>query len=370
MDVLPVMKYLATLFIKIIILITSFFTYSYQSLFSQEWLISHIFENGGLEKKYPFLSDPFYDEITYGKIDRTLDYFSLNGSVKSAKAISFNINADTISGIKNKTELFFNQNRQLIKQIEGDTSKIATWSIEKFFYNNQKLSHRKSINAKYSDIYRTTYRYDDLGYLIEKVDSFKGRLSSENQLFHYTTSFFYNKTHTTVHYKFASITKVLRDLKDGKVNLEFDEKGNYMNPSVEQITYDSLNRPIHYFINNGCGANSALCIHVSTKFDSKGNIINQIVNDVTIRNALWSFSSHYEAEYDENNLLIRKKYFRSNSEYNEFFLQESLEKEKSENFTTETYAYTFDNQKNWIKLKVYSGGKLTNIIERKIKYFK
>lgn len=267
----------------------------------------HIYATKGTEKTYPFLIDPFYDEITYGKSERNTTLFNLEGLIKTVNTTSYYINADTVNGVESTTEQTFNRNFQLVyfKHIP----RIQCQTIEENTYENQKLLERKTKQREYSDSSRTNYQYNDSGYLVEKEVYFKGKYSRKNEVFHYKTKFTYNNSFTSVRYKSYPITKLYDDeMKDGKVEFHFDENGNYLYPNTT-ITYDSLNRPTFYHLQNICGtANSCLNIMVKTSFDSKGNIIEQTVTDFTIRNSLWSFSSHFKAGYDDNNLLIWKDY--------------------------------------------------------------
>lgn len=329
--------------------------------YTQESLIMYIYATNGTEKTYPFLIDPFYDEITYGKNERNTTFFNLKGLVKIVNTTSYYINTDTVNGVESAVEQRFNSNLQLV--YFKHTPRDHCWTIEEYTYKNGKLLERKTENRQYSDSSRRNYQYNNLGYLIEKEDYFKGKYSRENEVYHYKTKFTYNNSFTSVQYKYYPITKLYDDdMKGGKVEFHFDKNGNYKYPNTA-TTYDSLNRPIFYHLQNICGtANSCLNIMVSTSFDSKGNIIEQNVQDFTIRNANWSFSSHFKAGYNDNNLLIwRENYYQP---LNIFGLNET-----NNSSSRERYEYTFDIQGNWTTLKIYQKDKLNKLIERKIEYY-
>ncbi|MCO5267266.1 MAG: hypothetical protein M9897_00020 [Brumimicrobium sp.] len=327
--------------------------------FTQESLIMYIYATNGTEKTYPFLIDPFYDQITYGKNERNTTFFNLKGPVKIVNTTSYYLNADTINGIESAVEQKFNSNLQLV-YFKHTTCDLC-WTIEDYTYKNGKLLERKTENRQYSDSSRTNYQYNDLGYLIGKEDYFIGKYSHENEVYHYKTKFTYNDSFTSVQYKYYPITKLYDDMKGGKVEFHFDKKGNYKYPNTV-TTYDSLNRPVFYHLQNICAtANSCLNIMVSTSFDSKGNITEQNVQDFTIRNSNWSFSKHFKAGYDENNLLIWK----------EFYFESAIfeQTEAINNPYREIYEYTFDIHGNWTTLKIYYQNKLNKLIERKIEYY-
>lgn len=354
------MKQIPVKFVGLIILMVICTKTSY----SQEWLIAKIFETGSLERPLPFLNDYFYDEITYAKTIRNTAYFGLKGPVKSVKHISYYINNDTISGIENKTILNFNQSKLLTLFIQGDTGTISRWVTEHYFYNKKQLSKRVNKRADYGDTEQTKYIYNNLGYLIQKTDSFRGKFSSENEIYQYHTKYNYTDSFKSVKFKYVPVTKVFRDIKGGQIEFQFDEYGNYKNPSVSSIKYDSLGRPTFYFINNGCGVNSALCIEVTVKYDSAGNVIEQTINDMTTRNALWSFSSHFKAKYNEHNLIAEKEYLAMDKLHG-FFANVNGET----NSTKETYNYTYDDYRNWTKVQVFRNNVLIKIIERQIEYY-
>ena len=349
--------------IKFIILISIFF--SFQRGFAQERLIYHILTNNGLEKDFPFLTDPFYEEITYGKTERNTNYYGLKGDVKSV----------SINGLNGLDKITFNRNQQVSfvrkNGINNETINDRDRTIEEYSYKNQRLLERKRTYLYYSDTTQTNYTYNEQGYLIEIEKHFRGKDSRKNEVFQYA----YNENYTSVRYKYYSNTKVYRnlnvyeDFKEDTVNFYFDESGNYKYPNT-MITYDSLSRPVHYFINNGCGRNSALCLDVSTVFDSKGNIIEQTVNDQTTRNALWSFSSSFKAGYDDNNLLIWKEGGISESNYYPISYDELLyEINNPVLVPREIYEYTFDTHGNWTTLKIYQGEKMNKLVEKKIEYY-
>lgn len=341
----------------IFLILLSFF---FQTGFAQEGLIMHIFATNGTEKTYPFLIDPFYDEITYGKRERNITFYNLKGSVKTINTTGYYIEADTINGVESTTEQKFNRNLQLV--YFKHSPRPHCWTLEEYTYENQKLLERKTKQREYSDSSRTNYQYNNSGYLVKKEDYFKGKYSRENELYHYKTKFTYNDSFTSVRYKYFPITKLYNDdMKDGKVDFRFDKNGNYLYPNTT-VKYDSLNRPTFYHLQNICGtANSCLNIKVKTSFDPKGNVIEQIVEDFTIRNSLWSFSNHFKAGYDDNNLLIWKENYHQSDIFN-------LNK-TSESVSRERYEYTFDIHGNWTTLKIYREDKLTKIIERKIEYY-
>jgi hypothetical protein len=336
------------------------FSFFVQKGFGQESLILHIFATNGTEKTYPFLIDPFYDEITYGKRIRNTTFYNLRGSVKTAITTGYYIEADTINGIESTTEQTFSRNLQLV--YFKHSPRPLCWTIEEYTYENQKLLVRETIQREYSDSSRTNYQYNNSGYLVEKEDYFRGKNSRENELYHYKTKFTYNGSFTSVRYKYAPITKLYNDeMKDGKVDFRFDKNGNYIYPNTS-ITYDSLNRPTFYHLHNICGtANSCLNIMVKTSFDPSGNIIEQNVEDFTIRNSLWSFNSHFKAGYDDNNLMIWKENYHQSDIFRLNKTNESVSRER--------YEYIFDIHGNWTTLKIYQENKLTKIIERKLEYY-
>ena len=331
-------------------------------LYAQEWLIAKIYETGGLEQSLPFLNDYFYDELTFAKIDRNTSLYKLKGPVKSITQARYYINNDTISGIQNKTKLFFNHNQQLILSVLGDTDKISQWVTERYYFKDSHLVKRIIKTAEYGDTSQVIYKYDKNGYLIVRTDSFRGKFSHEDEIYHYKTKYNYKNDYSGVKTSYSPITKVFRDLESVQIDLKLDERGNYKNPSVAKIIYDSLDRPTFYFIDNGCGSNSALCVEVTTKYDSAGNIIEQHVNDMTTRNALWSFSSHFKVKYNKENLIIEKEYVSND-------LIGTRNNTVEPNPVIDTYEYIFDEKGNWTKIKIFSYGHIKSTIERQITYY-
>jgi hypothetical protein len=332
----------------------------FQKGLAQESLIMYIYATNGTEKTYPFLIDPFYDEITFGKSVRNTIYFNLKGAVKTVNTTGYYIMSDTVNGVESTMEQTFNRNLQLVyfKHIPRPNC----WTIEEYTYENQKLIERKTKQRQYSDSLGTNYQYNTSGYLVEKEDYFKEENSHNNEVYHYKTKFTYNDSFTSVRYKYYPITKLYDEyIKDGKVDFRFDSNGNYIYPNTT-IIFDSLNRPAFYHLHKVCGtANSCLNITVKTSFDTKGNIIEQIVEDFTVRNSYWSFSSHFKAGYDNNNLLIWKENYHQSDIF-------ELNK-NNESVSHERYEYTFDIHGNWTTLKIYRDDKLAKIIERKMEYY-
>ena len=117
---------------------------------------------------------------------------------------------------------------------------------------------------------------------------------------------------------------------------------------------------------------------VTTKFNEQGDIIEQSVNDMTTRNAMWSWSSSYMAEYrySAEGLVVEKKYTKKNLSPDGFSWSDLLAngtsgdnpEEHSKYAIIETYEYEFDEHGNWISQRIVKN-KSKVLIKRQISYY-
>jgi len=344
----------------------AFIVITFQGANAQEWLIMHILETGGMDKKLPFFGNDLYDKVTSQRIKKDTAYFGLKGQIKSFTETNYYVQEGIMGGISQQTTLLFNKSGLLTLNLQGDTSKIGRSAVEHYYYDSDK--HLTKIVRKkydYNYISLNISEYNSLGYLTQETDSFGSRFS-DKEVYHYKTIYTYFLFYTQVIVTHKAITKVFPDLEGGTFKFNFDKKGNYIRPSVI-CNYDSLNRNISYSIDYGCGSNSALCMNVSTKYDKNNNIVEQMVIDNTTRNSKWSFSSHFKAKYNEQNLIVEKTSLPVSMGIL-FPSDKDLTDESIVPFPY-TYEYTFDKYGNWITMKGLWGLKLSSFTKREITYY-
>lgn len=344
------------------------FAVNVKTLTAQEWLIFKIYETGDLRSDLPFFDDYFYSEIAYARTSRNAELLGLEGKVKSviqtSSKDSVNINSD-------ETLVWeFDNHQNMVKFTKGDSSVSNDWMIEEYQYDDAgHLINRRVSSDRYGEYSYAWYTYDIRGYLTERIDSF----SSYDGNYYSQAIFNYENDYQNISCEYFPLSEELFwSFENFETEIAYDEMGRYISPG-RNVDYDKFGRPTGYFINNGCGSNSALCIQVNTKYDERGNVIEQTVHDMTTRNSHWSFSSHFKAEYNEKNLVIR----REETPYDlngggSMFLLSSNSTSENESLSQSliyTFDYVYDEQGNWINQTTYLNGNYHGEINRVIQYY-
>lgn len=333
---------------------------------AQESLILRILESGDLHSKYPFFDDYFYSEIAFGRTIKTTSSYGLNGNVSK---VSQRVRSDSsFAEYGAYSTLGFDQKHRLTLVCSGDSTTNGDWSIERFFYDESgRLLKRTLSSVRYGNFHFARYEYDKNGYLTERIDSF----SSFDVTYHSKMKLTYNADYTKVSFKFTPLSNELFwSFEDGESEIRYDEKGRYVNPSM-MVEYNQDGQPFSYFLDNGCGSNSALCVQVNSFYDPQGNVIEQIVHDMTVRNSEWSFSSHFKAKYNEQNLIIERQEFYDNynGSYAIFAPETTSQSQIVVPAVVYTYSYGFDTVGNWISTHIKLNGAWYQEVQRDITYY-
>lgn len=344
------------------------FAVNVKTLTAQEWLIFKIYETDDLHSKLPFFDDYFFSEIAYAKETKTTSSFHLKGNVKS---VEMTLVQDSLAGdVPEKHFWEFDTHKQLITYCKGDSINYNDWIIEHYQYDaNGNLLNRQLAAEQYGNFEYSWYTYNTDGYLLERIDSF----SSFDVMYYSKAIFKYNIDYTQLDLEYEPLSdELFWNFDNAHYTISYDYMGRYESPG-RNVDYDKYQRPVGYFINNGCGSNSALCLQVNTKYDERGNVIEQTVHDMTTRNSLWSFSSHFKAEYNEQNLVIRREEFPVGEGFaslNLFATNNSNEITKSEvKSVVYTFDYVFDEKGNWITKTIFMNGALQSSYQREIIYY-
>lgn len=326
---------------------------------AQEWRILKIFETGDNYSKLPFFDDFFFSEIGYAKTDRNTDFFGLKGPVESVVQVSWDDSFDPYASVNLQLPYVtweFDTCQHLTRYLDVYSASSLDSTVETFRYDDSGcLFAREYWSKNYQDYEFHKYFYDKAGYLVERIDSFSGL----GQDYYSRADIKYNREYTKVEMKYTPLGELFWSFEDAGYTISYDQWGNYVPPNTS-VSYDSQGRPVSYFINNGCGSNSALCLQVNIQYDDHGNVIECNVFDMTTRNSLWSFSSHVVASYNEHDLLsCREEHIYGQdggSYYGEVFLQDG---EFSSKNTTPvyipqcTFEYELDAYGNWVTQDVY-----------------
>lgn len=354
--------------VKVAFFMLFLFAVNVKTLMAQEWLIFKIYETGDLHNKLPFFDDYFYSEIAYARTSRSTALYELEGKVKSVIQTSF---LDSVNINSDETLVWeFDKNQNLVKFSKGDSSVSNDWMIEEYVFDESNhLINRRVSSDRYGEYSYAWYTYDIRGYLTERIDSF----SSYDGNYYSQAIFNYENDYQNISCEYFPLSDDLFwSFENFETEIKYDEMGRYISPG-RNVDYDKFGRPTGYFINNGCGSNSALCIQVNTKYDERGNVIEQTVHDMTTRNSLWSFSSHFKAEYNEKNLVIRREEtpydYDSGGQLILLATNSDMNAETQTSSLIYTFDYRYDHQGNWIRQVVYLNGNYQSEINRTIAYY-
>jgi len=348
---------------------------------AQEWLIHKILNEKWLEKNYPMLDNSFYEIVTLGTNSPGLEDFNLKGQVNTVSTVRYHLKTDSTMGVFLRETLQFNADGFLILKESAVTDGFGiTENYHDYYtYQDKKLAihisqhiDRDSIMTQVMDFYNAD------GYLEKQVESFACVDELLNERYPQIKVITYDSSYQSGYVCQYPVSKPVIAGRRDSFEFDFDEQGRYISPVVKFIRFDSLNRPVYYLIDNGHGQNSALYITVTTKFNEQGDIIEQSVNDMTTRNAMWSWSSSYMAEYrySAEGLVVEKKYTKKNLSPDGFSWSDLLAngtsgdnpEEHSKYAIIETYEYEFDEHGNWISQRIVKN-KSKVLIKRQISYY-
>jgi hypothetical protein len=238
-----------------------------------------------------------------------------------------------------------------------------------------KLEYDSATNARLAKVIITgtsevvTRKYNSRGLIEEE------RLQSkESKALNHTAIYSYSPKADKVKIKYSYDVK--ESPWDRTIYTEyvfaFDKNGNLVSEKLAYspgkthmtITYNyaSDNKLISINHLSSCwGSNSCIKTGLRYTYDKKGNVIDELATDETVRNADWCYCYHFTAKYDDKNNIVEKIY---NSDLSGIGLIT-----KNDPSHKITYSYVYDAKGNWISRSEFQNNKARSITQREISYY-
>lgn len=265
-------------------------------------------------------------------IIRTKQDFDTTGSRKNPK--------NTDQTIKTYNEKGF------LLEIEHHKKERLTYYRIKYLYNELNQI-TEWINYAYDStiISRHIYLYNLSGLEIES----KHYVHTDSLSSIWKTIYTNNENNSeTIYYNSSGDIIQRETIKRKRKGKEFEKK-KFMNDSIlEYCRKSHYNRKGVLLGSKFYGSDGNLMNTEKSKYNKNNKLINlKVINR-------YSSTYNYSWQYDTNDNRIQMTHYNSISELRE----------------TTNYEYVYDSKGNWIKLSQISNGRITQIIERKIEYYK
>lgn len=295
---------------------------------------------GNLEKfnYYFYNEDERYTEIfeylsDSSLLSREIFKYDKKGNLIEKKEFGYN------DSIKNKSIYTYNQNGLL-------TEEDFYW-VDIFKYYNGDTTQEFQNNSKLELRYKTIYKYDDKGHLLEEIvnnsDSSlyykhkykyddKGRLIED--ILKYKTVYKYDNNGDTIEYLYYDLDGSLYR----KEICEYNKKRNLIKKNIENETW------IYKYNRKGIRLKVEMYVDGKLKYIEKYNKRGYLTESIDYKN-----NEKEIIEYDNNDNIIKDIF--------------------KESYITRVYYYEYDKQGNWVKVTHIEDSKVVQIHERKIEYY-
>jgi YD repeat-containing protein len=260
--------------------------------------------------------------------------------------------------------LDYSVNGALLEVTEGDSTAYSGFTRIRYSYVNDAVQEITTTTKE--DVHTLKYTF---GFLLEE----RYRNFSDRTLNHKATYSYNNRRDTVnVHYEYETASTSWEREDDKTYIFRFDAGGNLVSEQLQSaggyghthtFTYDSLGRVTkQHYLSSCFGSNSCVNAWVTYVYDAKGNIIEEIAEDATIRNSEWCFCYHLSTKYDPHRNPVARTYHPSGGSANYAVVQKTGEAEPDVRIS-----YVYDHHGNWIRKKEVMGKRAT-VTTRKIVY--
>ncbi len=264
----------------------------------------------------------------------------------------------------------FDPKGRLVFWMQGDSSSAKyNYKYKTYAFGEAGQVQKVSYYEKSQNTYRMTKTFDQQGYLSEI------RYQSEtDSSLDFRTNIQYGAGHTKmkVAYNYDHAQTVYERRKTENYQFTFDNKGYLIKESKQGMyayttTYkrDAQTGLITYSHHLDACYPSNSCVNLTTRFkyDKAGNLVSTSADDRTVRNSLWTLGDHFEAKYNDQNLLIERTVFKTSGMGTRFPFN------RAEINEAHRFEYSFDEAGNWIEQREYLAEKLLKTIKRELTYY-